>query len=107
MNLFLLRLFVLASKRFNILICRQETISKFFDVVFNEQQDRITYQIAAKESLQKLINERVDALNAAAEHQRARTTAEQEVMLSREELEKAQKEIQVILSRFDLVMCHV
>lgn len=76
-------------------------ISKYFVVVFNEQKDRITYQIAAKESLQKLINERVDALNVAAEHQRARTTAEQEVMLSREELEKAQKEIQVISANYD------
>lgn len=51
--------------------------------------------MAAKESVQKLLVERLAAVATAAEHQRARATAEQEAILAREELEKAQKEIQV------------
>lgn len=59
------------------------------------QEDRNTYQIAAKESVQKLLVERLEAVATAGEHQRARATAEQDAMLAREEVEKAQNEIQV------------
>ncbi|KAI4456537.1 centrosomal protein [Holotrichia oblita] len=47
----------------------------------------------------KIAFERLEAVAAAAEHQRARATAEQEAMLARDELEKAQKEIQQIAQK--------
>lgn len=51
--------------------------------------------MAAKEALEKLHTEKLEALAAAAEQERARTTAEQEAQLAREMLTQTQMELTV------------
>lgn len=59
------------------------------------QEEKVSYESAAKETLQKLHEERLEAIAAAADQQRARASAEQECILVKEQLIQAQEEIQV------------
>lgn len=63
---------------------------------FALQEDKLSYQVAAKEALQKLHSEKLEALAHAAEQERARATAEQEAQLARDMLAETQMEITVI-----------
>lgn len=65
---------------------------------FSNQEDRASYQIAAKEALRKLHLEKLEASSAASDEQRARVTAEQEAILVKEQLLQAQQEIEVCLN---------
>lgn len=59
------------------------------------QEDKLAYQVAAKEALQKLHAEKLEALAATAEQERARVTAEEEAQLAREILTQTQMELTV------------
>ncbi|CAH0564056.1 unnamed protein product [Brassicogethes aeneus] len=64
------------------------------------QEHNEAYQIAAKEALEKLHAERLEAVSMATEQERARITAEQEALLAKEQLAQAQDGIRG--ERFDL-----
>lgn len=55
----------------------------------------MSYQVAAKDALQKLHAEKLEALAIATEQERARVTAEQESQLTKELLAQAQLQLQV------------
>lgn len=64
------------------------------------EENKLTYQVAAKEALQKLHAEKLEALAVAAEHERARATAEQEAELAKEMLAQTQMELTVSFNSF-------
>lgn len=63
------------------------------------QEDRGAYQTAAKDALMKAHTERLEAIAAAAEQERARAAAENEALLAREHWERAQQELQEVAHR--------
>lgn len=69
-------------------------LGKTFILIF--QEERCSYETAAKEALKKLHDERLEAIAAAADEQRSRAAAEQECVLVKEQLSQAQTEIQVL-----------
>lgn len=68
---------------------------KFREEVSKLQGESISYQIAAKEALEKLHAERLQALSMATEQERCRISAEQEVLITREQLLQTQHELEV------------
>ncbi|KAJ8975353.1 hypothetical protein NQ317_000281 [Molorchus minor] len=57
------------------------------------------YQIAAKEELEKLHAERLQAVSLAMEQERARITAEQEAILAKEQCAQAQLELEEVAQK--------
>lgn len=55
--------------------------------------------MAAKEALQKLHSEKLEALAAVTEQERARATAEEEAHLAKELLAQAQNDLEVITAK--------
>jgi pSer/pThr/pTyr-binding forkhead associated (FHA) protein len=68
---------------------------KYREEVTKLQEDSATYQVAAKEALEKLHAERLQALSVATEQERCRISAEQEALLAREQLSQTQQELEV------------
>ncbi|KAJ8968643.1 hypothetical protein NQ314_002203 [Rhamnusium bicolor] len=58
------------------------------------QEDNESYQVAAKEALEKLHAERLQAVALAMEQERARITAEEEALLAKEQFTQAQLELE-------------
>lgn len=67
--------------------CREEIIKL--------QDDNAAYQVAAKEALEKLHSERLQALATATEQVRSRISAEQEALLAKDQLAQTQLELEV------------
>lgn len=64
-------------------------------LVFHLQSEKIAYQEAAKEALQKLHNEKLEAVVLAAEQERARASAEVEAQMVKDLLNQAQHDVEV------------
>ncbi|KAJ8935998.1 hypothetical protein NQ318_009678 [Aromia moschata] len=63
------------------------------------QEDNEAYQIAAKEALEKLHSERLQAVALAMEQERAKITAEQEALLAKEQFTQAQLELEEVAQK--------
>jgi pSer/pThr/pTyr-binding forkhead associated (FHA) protein len=72
---------------------------KYREEVTKLQEDSATYQVAAKEALEKLHAERLQALSVATEQERCRISAEQEALLAREQLSQTQQELEEVAQK--------
>lgn len=63
--------------------------------IFVFQEDNEAYQIAAKEALDKLHAEKLQAVALAVEQERAKEAAEQDAQISKEHFEEAHLELEV------------
>ncbi|XP_044252869.1 sarcolemmal membrane-associated protein [Tribolium madens] len=64
------------------------------------QEEKAAYETAAKETLEKLHAERLQALAMATEQERCRISAEQEVILVKEQLSQTQQELEELAKKF-------
>uniref|UniRef100_V5G949 Sarcolemmal membrane-associated protein n=1 Tax=Anoplophora glabripennis TaxID=217634 RepID=V5G949_ANOGL len=64
------------------------------------REDNEAYQVAAKETLEKLHAERLQAVALAMEQERARIAAEQETFLAKEQFTQAQLELEEVAQKF-------
>lgn len=67
---------------------------KFREEIVKLQEENAAYQIAAKETMEKLHAERLQALAVATEQERCRISAEQESLLVKEQLTQTQHELE-------------
>lgn len=80
---------------------------KLREEIVKLQEDSIAYQMAAKTALDRLYAEKLEAVAALTEEQRAKLAIEQESILTREQLFIAQKELQVRRSEFSTMVVFV
>ncbi|XP_015838366.2 sarcolemmal membrane-associated protein [Tribolium castaneum] len=73
---------------------------KYREEIVKLQEENAAYQTAAKETLEKLHAERLQALAVATEQERCRISAEQEVILVKEQLSQTQQELEEVAKRF-------
>ncbi|KAJ3644842.1 hypothetical protein Zmor_022543 [Zophobas morio] len=72
---------------------------KYREEIGKLQDDNAAYQVAAKEALEKLHAERLQALAIATEQERCRISAEQEALLVKEQLAQAQQELEEVAQK--------
>ncbi|CAG9863539.1 unnamed protein product [Phyllotreta striolata] len=64
------------------------------------QAEKETYQVAAKEALDKLHAERLEAVTMAMEQERARISAEHDAMLAKEQWSQAQADLEELARKY-------
>nr|CAH7713015.1 unnamed protein product [Callosobruchus chinensis] len=75
---------------------KQWTEEKVKEELGKLQADNESYQVAAKEALEKLHAEKLEALALATEQERARETAEQEARIAKEEVVQIHLELEAL-----------